>query len=67
MELIEGEEYYFDATGLLVFTEKYLLQRGTCCGNVCRHCPFNYKNVLEPTRSKLLSLRQDEKAKNKPG
>ena len=31
--LIEGEDYYPDKTGLFVFTEKYLLQRGTCCGN----------------------------------
>ena len=63
MELIEGEEYYFDASGLLVFTEKYLLQRGTCCGNGCRHCPYNYENVTEHERSKLLSLREDEKIK----
>jgi len=63
MELIEEEDYYIDNTGLLVFTEKYLLQRGTCCGNGCRHCPFNYKCVPEPERSKLLSLRQHEKAR----
>ncbi|MGI8581305.1 MAG: DUF5522 domain-containing protein [Chitinophagaceae bacterium] len=63
MELIEEEDYYIDNTGLLVFTEKYLLQRGTCCGNGCRHCPFNYKSVPEPERSKLLSLRQHEKAR----
>jgi len=70
--LIDGEDYYPDKTGLFVFTEKYLLQRGTCCGNArpngssgrgCRHCPYHYKNVLEPKRSKLLSLRQDEKVK----
>jgi len=52
--LIEDEDYYIDAKGLLVFTGKYLLQKGTCCGNGCRHCPFNYKNVTEPVRSKLL-------------
>jgi hypothetical protein len=62
-EMTEGEDYYVDASGLLVFTEKYLLQRGTCCGNGCRHCPFNYKNVAEPKRSTLLSLREHEKAK----
>ena len=62
-ELIENEDYYLDKTGLLVFTEKYLLQRGTCCGNGCRHCPFDYKNVEEPERSKLLSLKKNEKAK----
>lgn len=62
-QLIEGEDYYVDPKGLLVFTEKYLLQRGTCCGNGCRHCPYRYKNVAEPARSKLLSLKQDENLK----
>ena len=61
--LIEHEDYYLEKNGLLVFTEKYLLLRGTCCGNGCRHCPFNYKCVQEPQRTKLLSLRQDEKTK----
>ncbi len=61
--LIEDEDYYLDKNGLLVFTEKYLLQRGTCCGNGCKHCPYNYINVTEPERSILLSLRQDEKIK----
>jgi|GEM_PF-104817 hypothetical protein len=70
--LIEGEDYYPDKTGLFVFTEKYLLQRGTCCGNArpngssgrgCGIAHTNYKNVPEPKRSKLLSLRQDEKVK----
>ncbi len=61
--LIEDEDYYLDKNGLLVFTEKFLLQRGTCCGNGCRHCPYNYKNVTEQERSILLSLRQDEETK----
>ena len=40
MALSEGEDYYIDKTGLLVFTAKYLLARGYCCGNGCRHCPY---------------------------
>jgi hypothetical protein len=24
----------------VVFTEKWLLRRGECCGNKCRHCPY---------------------------
>lgn len=62
-KLIEKEHYYIDKNGLLVFTEKYLLQRERCCGNGCRHCPYHYTNVTEPMRSKLLSLREDEKTK----
>jgi len=62
-ELKEQEDYYLDETGLLVFTERYLLQRGTCCGNGCRHCPYDFKNVSEPGRSILLSLKENEKSK----
>jgi len=38
-EFIEGVHFYLDS-GKVVFTEAYFLQRGTCCGNKCRHCPF---------------------------
>ncbi|MFQ3213950.1 MAG: hypothetical protein ACJAT1_002392 [Marivirga sp.] len=40
----EQRLYYFE-NGLMVFTANHHLQRGYCCGNRCRHCPFNYKNV----------------------
>ena len=61
-KITEGEDYYFHC-GLMVFTEKYLLKRGYCCGNGCLHCPYNYMNVSEPKRSLLLK----KKAKNNPG
>jgi len=32
--------FYFDETGLMVFTAAYHLRRGYCCGNNCRHCPY---------------------------
>ncbi|MBN8853296.1 MAG: hypothetical protein BGO55_12835 [Sphingobacteriales bacterium 50-39] len=51
----EGEEFYYNEEGLMVLTEKYHLERGYCCGNGCRHCPFNYVNVPEPRRSKLIA------------
>ena len=60
-KLIEGEDYYINKNGNLVFSASYLLKRGDCCGNGCSNCPYEYKNVEEPTRSKLLSLRKDEK------
>ena len=37
--LVEGEDYYFE-DGLMVLTAKFLLERGYCCGNGCRHCPY---------------------------
>jgi hypothetical protein len=51
-------ESYTNNDGLMVFTADYLLQRGYCCGNGCKHCPFDYKNVLEPKRSELLRKRE---------
>ena len=43
--LAEGKDFYYDAQGNVVFTQSWHLQRGYCCGNGCRHCPFNYANV----------------------
>lgn len=60
----DEDDIYFDNSGLTVFTEKYLLERGYCCGNGCRHCPYDYKNVEEPTRKKLLDQRKNEENKN---
>ena len=51
------EERFSAEDNLIVFTEEYLLARGYCCGNGCRNCPYDYKNVPEPKRTKLLSLR----------
>lgn len=38
---VEGEDYYVDPDGLYVFTAAWLLKRGYCCGNGCRHCPYD--------------------------
>ena len=36
-----GKTFYIDPeTGLAVFTEFGLRQRGSCCGSGCRHCPY---------------------------
>ncbi|HRH58945.1 MAG TPA: DUF5522 domain-containing protein [Chitinophagaceae bacterium] len=43
--LIENIDYYFNDDGLMVLTEKFHLQRGYCCGNGCRHCPYDYEAV----------------------
>jgi hypothetical protein len=40
--LAAGEPGYLDPqTGLFVLTAAYLRDRGFCCGNGCRHCPFS--------------------------
>jgi hypothetical protein len=39
---LELDEYYYTPEGYVVFTEKYLLKRGYCCQNGCRHCPYGF-------------------------
>jgi 2-iminoacetate synthase ThiH len=62
--LTEGEDYYFNEQGYIVLTAKYHLEKGNCCGNGCKHCPYQYQNVSEPKRSELLSLVPDGKEGN---
>ena len=42
--LKENLHYYME-NGFMVFTEAYHSARGRCCGNACRHCPFEHANV----------------------
>ena len=51
--LIEGADFYYNSEGYIVLTETYHLERGYCCGNRCKHCPYDYKNVPEPQRTTL--------------
>ncbi len=39
-------DYYINEEGLYVFTEKYLKNRGYCCKNGCKHCPYGFKKDL---------------------
>jgi hypothetical protein len=57
-QLKENIDYYMLEDGRLVFTAKYLLDRGFCCGNGCMHCPYDYMNVPEPRKSMLLKEKQ---------
>ena len=55
---MKGADYYFNNDGYVVFTAKYLLERGYCCGNGCKNCPYDYKAVSEPRRTQLLEQRK---------
>lgn len=51
--LKEGEDFYLNKEGLMVFTERYHLKRGHCCKSGCRHCP--YGKIIDPnTPSELI-------------
>ena len=50
-----GRESYVDPeTGYTVLTRIAHERRGDCCGNACRHCPYEWKNVKDRGTSMLL-------------
>lgn len=40
--LVDGIDYYYEGR-FIVFTEKFLRDRGYCCESGCRHCPWGYR------------------------
>ena len=56
-KLVEGIHFYINKEGHVVFTEKYHLEKGICCGMGCLHCPYDYENVPEPKRQELIALK----------
>lgn len=36
---VQGLDFYFE-NGMMILTRRYLLNRGACCDNKCRHCPY---------------------------
>ena len=42
-DFIKGIHYYMDGDRV-VFTELWHIQRGECCGNKCKHCPYTPKH-----------------------
>lgn len=52
------DDLFYNGDGFVALTKEYLLQRGYCCGNGCVNCPYDYKAVPEPRRSRLLQQRK---------
>lgn len=44
-------DYYYES-GMRVMTESYHKRRGSCCGNGCRHCPYEPKHETGNTNVK---------------
>jgi hypothetical protein len=38
----EKDDFYYSKEGLIIFTEKYHLDRGYCCESKCKHCPYGF-------------------------
>lgn len=50
-----GDLTYIDPpTGYTVLTQLAHVKRGKCCGNACRHCPFDHCNVKSKRKEKPL-------------
>ena len=57
-KLIEGEDFYREGP-YLVFTEKFLRDRGYCCESGCRHCPWGYR-ADQRTDAPVSSIEDDD-------
>ncbi|MDP3461605.1 MAG: DUF5522 domain-containing protein [Bacteroidales bacterium] len=44
VQMKEGDDYYME-NGYRVLMRSYLIRRGYCCGNGCRHCPYFPKHI----------------------
>ena len=55
---IDGDEEFEDNFEPL--SAEYLLERGYCCGNGCKNCPYHYKNVPLLKREELLKIRREK-------
>lgn len=40
---IKDVHYYMEGERV-IFTSLFHLERGSCCGNGCRHCPYDPKH-----------------------
>lgn len=52
LKITDDPELYYLENGRVVFTPKYHLNRGHCCGSGCRHCPFEPKYIKGTTNIK---------------
>jgi hypothetical protein len=43
-DFIQGIHYYLEGDRV-IFTSLFHLERGQCCGNGCRHCPYKPRHV----------------------
>jgi len=66
MEFIKDIHYYMEDTRV-VFTALYHIQRGSCCGNKCKHCPYKpkYKEGSVVVAEEFLNLKDKEENGNR--
>jgi urocanate hydratase len=52
-DLLDGD-FYMSSEGYLIFTEQFLLRRGYCCKNGCKHCPYGFDKKTGKIKAKKL-------------
>jgi len=60
--MIPSPDDFYVENGKFVWTEKFLLNRGYCCKNNCRHCPFKDQKAQqsqEETKEKPSEAKKD--------
>jgi len=62
--LVEGEDYYYNEQGYIVLTKNFHLKKGYCCGNGCKHCPYDYESVPEPLKSEMKAITEQPDSKD---
>jgi hypothetical protein len=56
-KMTQNVDYYIDSKGMWVFTAAYHEARGYCCGEACKHCPYDYEAVPEPIKTRAQLIR----------
>jgi|GEM_PF-1715740 len=59
--------YKDPATGFAVLTEYAHRVRGQCCGNACRHCPWDWQNVDEERFDGVAEAREQRRQRRNDG
>jgi len=59
-------DYYLDASGRVVFTAHFLLKRGYCCGNGCRHCPYEKSTGDQSGQDPVSDIEAVKRSETKP-
>jgi len=49
---LKEDDYYLNAAGLMVLTEKYHKRRGYCCEKGCLHCPYGFNSTKKTGKNK---------------
>jgi hypothetical protein len=57
--LVEGIDFYYEGP-YMVFTEKFLRERGYCCESGCRHCPWGFRKDVAGERPAGSNEQEDE-------